>query len=81
MQARTLEGLSALGRRSAAEAMDVYVTNVTMPFWAMVGFMIKWSIAAIPAGIILLVLTAMAWAVLAGLFGGALLGIDALFGR
>ena len=31
----------------------VIVTDLDMPFFSMVGFMIKWAIAAIPAAIIL----------------------------
>jgi hypothetical protein len=31
----------------------VIVTNIKMPFWSMVVFMIKWAIASIPAIIIL----------------------------
>ena len=84
MQSQTLEslaGLSALNQRPAAEAMDVYVSNINMPFWAMVGFIIKWSIAAIPAGILMLIIGVLVWAVLAGLFGGALWGLGTLLGR
>lgn len=32
---------------------EVVITNIKMPFWSMVRFMIKWSIATIPAIIIL----------------------------
>ena len=32
---------------------DVIVTDVRMPFWSMVVFMVKWSLASIPALIIL----------------------------
>lgn len=31
----------------------VTVTDVDMPFWSMVRFMLKWAIAAIPAVVIL----------------------------
>jgi len=36
-----------------AAGRDVVVTNIRMPFWSMVVFIIKWSIAAIPAMILL----------------------------
>ena len=48
---------------------EVVVTNVKMPFWSMVTFMIKWSFAAIPAAIILAVIWAIAMGVLGGIFG------------
>ena len=32
---------------------EVEVTDFNMPFWSMVLFMVKWSIAAIPALIVL----------------------------
>jgi hypothetical protein len=44
----------------------VVVTNIRMPFWSMVVFMIKWAIAAIPAFIILAVLGGVAAALLSG---------------
>ena len=45
---------------------EVVVTDVKMPFWSMVVLMIKWSLAAIPAIIIL----AIIWAIVIGVFGG-----------
>jgi len=53
-------------------ASKVVVTDVKMPFASMVVFMIKWSLAAIPALIILLVLAAIVSAVLGGVLGGLL---------
>lgn len=50
---------------------EVVVTDIRMPFWSMVVFMVKWSIAAIPAIIILVVLVA----IIAGLFGGMFGGL------
>jgi hypothetical protein len=35
---------------------EVVVRDIDMPFWSMVKFMVKWSIAAIPAAIILFLL-------------------------
>jgi hypothetical protein len=43
----------------------VVVTDIRMPFWSMVTFMVKWAIAAIPAFIILMVI----WVVIMALFG------------
>ena len=37
----------------------VVVTDIRMPFWSMVRFMVKWAIAAIPALIILGVIGAL----------------------
>jgi hypothetical protein len=46
---------------------EVVITDIKMPFWSMVGFMVKWAIAAIPAFIILVVLGVVAVGVLSGL--------------
>lgn len=35
------------------EKHEVTVTDIKMPFWSMVTFMIKWAIATIPAMILL----------------------------
>ena len=32
---------------------EVVIKDINMPFWSMVGFMVKWSIASIPAVLIL----------------------------
>ena len=45
----------------------VFVTDIRMPFWSMVLFMIKWAVAAIPAFIMLAVLGGVAAALLSGL--------------
>lgn len=46
--------------------MEVVVTDISMSFWSMVVFMVKWVIAAIPAFFILMLIGA----VFSGLFGG-----------
>jgi hypothetical protein len=46
----------------------VVVRDIDMPFGSMVGFMVKWAIAAIPAAIIL----AIVWFVIAAMFAGML---------
>jgi hypothetical protein len=48
----------------------VTVTDVDMPFLSMVRFMVKWAIAAIPALLILTILTAVFWSVLLGFLAG-----------
>lgn len=52
---------------SEYEPKEVIVTDIKMPFWSMVFFMVKWSIAAIPAIIILVVIGAMVVSALGGL--------------
>jgi hypothetical protein len=47
----------------------VVITDIHMPFWSMVVFMLKWAIAAIPAFIILKILAFVAGAIGAGIVG------------
>ena len=61
--ARTAAGKNNKGTQT------VKVSNFDMPFGSMVVFMVKWSIASIPAILILMVLFAI--------FGGLILGIFA----
>jgi len=51
---------------------EVIVTDVKIPFWSLVMLMVKLSIAAIPAFIILLLLGSVASMLLAALFGGGM---------
>lgn len=44
------------------DSKQVTVVDIKMPFWSMVVFMVKWSIAAIPAILILVIFVA-------GIFG------------
>lgn len=53
-----------------AQPTAVVVKNISMPFWSMVGFMVKWSIASIPAFIILFVIFVVLSAVFGAMFGG-----------
>jgi hypothetical protein len=48
----------------------VTVTDIRMPFMSMVIFMVKWSIAAIPAIIILFFVTGLLAAIVSMLLGG-----------
>jgi hypothetical protein len=50
-----------------AHSQAVVVTDIHMPFSSMVIFMVKWAIAAIPALIILMVMSATFWGILTGL--------------
>lgn len=62
---------------------SVVVTDIDMPFWSMVGFMIKWAIAAIPAMIVLFILFSIIGAILAAVglgLTGAGLGLLGGFG-
>lgn len=56
--------------QETAKVTSVHVTDITMPFLSMVGFMVKLAIAAIPAALILTVLGWIAVAVLGGLAKG-----------
>ena len=48
--------------------MQVIVTDIDMPFMSMVVFIVKWTIAAIPARIVLFILAGIATGVLGGIF-------------
>lgn len=47
----------------------VVVTDIRMPFWSMVVFMVKWAIASIPALFILGVIWMLVWMLLGGAAG------------
>ena len=52
-----------------ATRTEVVVVDINMPFGSMVWFMVKWSIAAIPAFLILVLIGLAVAAVGAGLLG------------
>jgi hypothetical protein len=54
---------------SPQEPTPMRIVDVRMPFGSMVVFMVKWSIAAIPAVIILAVLGVFVVALLGGIAG------------
>lgn len=58
-----------------AAPQRVTVTDIDMPFGSMVVFMLKWALAAIPAGLILLFVIFMFSAAFSGV-GLALLGLS-----
>jgi len=45
---------------------DVVVTDIRMPFFSMVVFMVKWAIAAIPAFLMLTAIGVFTWGTLSG---------------
>ena len=49
------------------EKKEVIVTDIKMPFFSMVIFMVKWVIASIPAFIILVILGTLTTGLLSGL--------------
>ncbi len=53
---------------SSDNSTRVVVTDIRMPFWSMVRFMVKWAIAAIPALIILTIIGALLSAAVTGFF-------------
>jgi len=50
---------------------DVMVSDIDIPFRSMVGFLVKLALAAIPAMIILTLIGAMLFGVLAAMFSGS----------
>jgi hypothetical protein len=51
-------------------SQDIIVKDIKMPFGSMVIFMVKWSIASIPAMIILGIIGGIFAAIFGGLFAG-----------
>ncbi len=49
------------------EKKEIIVTDIKMPFFSMVIFMVKWVIASIPAFIILVILGTLTTGLLSGL--------------
>ncbi|MBN1279206.1 MAG: hypothetical protein K9I59_02290 [Chlorobium sp.] len=55
-----------MGEKQIQEGERVIVTDIRMPFWSMVVFMIKWVFASIPAVIILaIIMSALAFVAVA----------------
>jgi hypothetical protein len=59
-------------------AEPITIRNIDIPFWRIVAILIKWSIAAIPAMIVVAILYTLIFSILVfvGLVGGELLGVD-----
>ena len=51
------------------EEQKIVVTDIRMPFWSMVMFMVKWVFASIPALVIFSMLISLIMAVITTLFG------------
>jgi hypothetical protein len=58
-----------MGKKQVQEGERVIVTDIRMPFWSMVVFMIKWVFASIPAVIILSIIMSALVFVAASLTG------------
>jgi hypothetical protein len=54
----------------ANNVQEIVVTDIRIPFISMVVLLVKWSLAAIPAMIILISIAVAISLVLGGLFGG-----------
>jgi hypothetical protein len=66
----SLSGLHAITERSREEQVNVNVVDINMPFGSMVGFIVKWSIASIPAALVLGAIGVVIWLLLMVVFGG-----------
>ena len=60
------------------DAEKVVVTDIRMPIWSMVTFMVKWVFASIPALIIFSMLISIIVAIITTLFG-AMWGFHGMF--
>jgi len=61
----------------ADNAREVVVTDIKIPFLSMVVLMVKWTLAAVPAVIILIVIASVISAALSAFFGGRSTGTGA----
>ena len=61
-------GVARARRRLKTEDKSVHVKSFDMPFGDMVGFMVKWALASIPAFIILAIIGAIFFAIFGALF-------------
>lgn len=71
-QNRENETNNSVGGRTMSNSQDVKIVDVNMPFMSMVVFMIKWSVAAIPAMLVLLLAGGIGIAMFGGIFGNML---------
>ncbi|MBM3423708.1 MAG: hypothetical protein FJY09_10775 [Chlorobi bacterium] len=58
-----------MGEKKVQEGQRVIVTDIRMPFWSMVVFMIKWVIASIPAMIVLSIIMSALLFIVAAITG------------
>jgi hypothetical protein len=68
-----MDALRSRGRPATPVAATVVVTDIQMPFGSMVVFMVKWTLASIPALIILALLAGVVLMLFGGL--GAVVGV------
>jgi hypothetical protein len=66
--------LSGVEISEDTRSLNVAITDIDMPFLSMVGFMVKWAFATIPAIIIIYLLVTVVGAVFGGIFGGLMMG-------
>jgi hypothetical protein len=52
---------------------EIVIKDINMPFWSMVGFMVKWSIASVPALLILSLIIFIIYIFLGALIASALI--------
>lgn len=57
---------------------NVVLIDIQMPFWSMVWFMVRWSLASIPAIIILVIIFAVVIAFLTTILGFGIAGLQML---
>ena len=74
-----LNGMYEVSRREYSQGSLTRIKDIEMSFSSMVMFMIKWAIAAIPAGIILLIIGAVFWFLMTIVFGGLLAEFSTMF--
>ena len=67
-----------MDEKTHQDDQKVVVTDIRMPFWSMVIFMVKWVFASIPAIIIFSLLMSLIMAVIMTLFG-AMWGFHGMF--
>lgn len=67
--AESRPGEAEQARRRAAHPQQVTVTDIDMPFGSMVSFMVRWSLASIPAFLILFAIFFIIFFVLRSLLG------------
>lgn len=70
-----LQSIHVEQKNAANAIIHVKVENLNMPFWALVGFLVKVSIASIPAAIIFASMVFLFMALFGGILG--IIGLSA----
>jgi len=52
-----------------APSQRIVISDIDIPFWRLVGILIKWALAAIPAAIVVTIIMMVAMGMLGMLFG------------